>query len=97
MILNDEKLKSPIEDLFGSRARIKILKTLALNRELNISSIISKTNLNHTSVLKHLNYLKSLKIVQEKRFGRIKIYRYKSENLKARSIKKFIEFWEESY
>jgi len=94
MIINEESRKHLIEELLGSKARLKILKTLALNEELNISLIISKTKLNHASVLKHLNFLKSFNLIQEKKFGRIRIYRYKSENIKARSLKNFIEIWE---
>ena len=94
MIINEESKKHLIEELLGSKARLKILKTLALNEELNISLIISKTKLNHASVLKHLNFLKSFNLIQEKKFGRIRIYRYKSENIKARSLKNFIEIWE---
>ncbi len=97
MIINDNKNEFLIEDLLGSKARIKILKTLALNKELNISSIISKTKLNHSNVLKHLNFLKSQNLVQEKKFGRIKIYRYKTENIKAMSLIKFIKIWEGSF
>ena len=94
MIINEQKEHNHIEDLLGSKARIKILKMLAINNELNISLIITKTNLNHTTVLKHLNFLKRTNLVQEKKFGRIKIYRYKNENVKARYLKKFIEIWE---
>ena len=83
-----------IENLLGSKARIKILKILAINHELSISQIIKKSRLNHTSVKSHLNYLKSLNLIQEKVFGRIKIYRYKTENIRAKSLKKFIEIWE---
>ena len=86
-----------IEELLGSKARIRILRILAKKNELNISHIINKTRLNHTNVLKHLEALKNLDIVQEKRFGRIKIYRYKGENLKAQYLKKFIEIWEGDY
>jgi len=35
-----------------------------------------------------------MNLVQEKHFGRIKIYRYKIENIKARSLSKFINIWE---
>ena len=94
MIIDERIEGNHIEDLLGSKARIKILKMLAKNNELNISLIITKTNLNHTNVLKHLNFLKSLNFVQEKKFGRIKIYRYKNENIRARYLKKFIEIWE---
>ena len=83
-----------IENLLGSRARIKILKLLAKNKELSISQIIRDTKLNHTSVKYHLTYLKSNNLVQEKVFGRIKFYRYNSENVRARSLKKFIDIWE---
>ena len=83
-----------IENLLGSKARIKILKILAINHELSISQIIKKSRLNHTSVKSHLNQLKSLNLIQEKVFGRIKIYRYRTENIRATSLKKFIEIWE---
>jgi DNA-binding transcriptional ArsR family regulator len=82
------------EEVFGSKARVRILKALALNEELTISLIIKKTSLNHTNVLKHLNYLEELDMVQVKEFGRIKLYRYNIEYVKARSFKKFIEIWE---
>ena len=94
MIANQKQKKDLIEDLLGSRARIKILKTLAINEELTISLIIKQTKLNHVSVSKHLNYLKISNIVQEKKFGRIKIFRLKLENIRARSLKNFIEIWE---
>lgn len=85
----------PIEDLLGSRARVKILKILAINKELNISSIIKKANLNHKNAKKHLNYLKEVNMIQQKNFGRIKIFRFKQENLKAKSFKNFLEIWED--
>ena len=83
-----------IENLLGSRARVKILKILAKNKELSISQIIKRTKLNHTCVKDHLTYLKSNNLVQEKIFGRIRIYRYKFENIRAKSLSKFIEIWE---
>ena len=97
MITNSMEKKYLIEDLLGSRARVKILKTLAIYGELTISLIIKKTRLNYSCVLKHLNYLKMNNLIQEKKFGRIKIFRYKLENIKARSFRNFIEIWEEDF
>ena len=94
MIGNKLEKKNLIEDLLGSRARVKILKTLATYGELTISLIIKKTKLNYSCALKHLNFLKMNNLIQEKKFGRIKIFRYKSENIKARSLKNFIDIWE---
>ena len=95
MNVESERECFKFEKLFGSKARSKILKLLALNLEQSISQIIKDTSLNHSCVRKHLNYLKSLNLVQEKNFGRIKIFRYKIENIKAKSLKAFIEIWEE--
>ncbi len=97
MINNKLEKKDLIEDLLGSRARVKILKILAKYDELTISLIIRKTRLNYSCALKHLNFLKLHNLIQEKNFGRIKIFRYKSENMKARSLRNFIEIWEGEY
>ncbi|TFG21822.1 MAG: ArsR family transcriptional regulator [Promethearchaeota archaeon] len=94
MIDKSDNKKGNIENVLGSRARMKILKTLAKNGELSISQVIKNTNLNHSCVIKHLDFLQKLSLIQEKNFGRIKILRFKSENLKAKSFKKFIEIWE---
>ena len=88
-------MNSTIEDLLGSRARVKILKALTIHEELTITLLIKKTRLNHTNVRKHLDYLKTVGLVEEKAFGRIKIFRYKLENMKARAFKNLIELWED--
>ena len=83
-----------IEDIFSSRGRAKIIKLLALRDELNISKIVDLTGLNHLSVKTHLFFFKEINFVQEKKFGRIRIYRFKTENLKAKALKNLIQFWE---
>ena len=93
-MINKLEKENLVEDLLGSRARVKILKALAIHEELTISLIITKTRLNYTSVLKHLDTLKKFNLIQEKKFGRIKVFRFKLENMKARCFKNFIEIWE---
>ncbi|NHK32004.1 MAG: winged helix-turn-helix transcriptional regulator [Asgard group archaeon] len=83
-----------IEEVLSSKGRILILKTLAEMEELNISAIARVTNLNHSTTTQHLEFLTKAGLVQEKKFGRIKIFRYRSENIKARSLKKLFEIWE---
>ena len=83
-----------IEEVLSSKGRIIILKTLAEMEELNISAIARVANLNHSTATQHLNFLTKAGLVQEKRFGRIKIFRFCTENLKARSLKKLFEIWE---
>lgn len=84
----------PIEELFSSRGRIKILKELASSNELNISELCRRVSLNHSSTKSHLEVLIDSGLVEEKMFGRIKIYRYRIEDLRARSLRNLFDLWD---
>jgi len=86
----------PVEFLFSSRGRIKVIRLLAECGELNISEIARRAQLNHSTTRRHLLFLESAKLVQEKTFGRIRIYRYKIENIRALALRRFIELWEKA-
>ena len=91
----DEKTpKIEIEDLFSSRGRIKVVKELAYAIELNISELCTRIGLNHSSTKSHLMTLIAAGLVEEKIFGRIRIYRYCTEDLRARALKHLIELWD---
>ncbi|HUY01137.1 MAG TPA: winged helix-turn-helix domain-containing protein [Candidatus Deferrimicrobium sp.] len=83
-----------LEDVFQSKGRVKILKLLASEGELNISNIARRTNLNHTSTRNHLYFLEQANILEKKVFGRIRIYRFRSEDSKVRAIKHLFDLWE---
>ncbi len=70
----------------SSKGRIKVLKVLAERGELNISEITRRANLNHATTSSHLKRLCELGIVEEKRFGRIRIFRLKKEDPRAWAI-----------
>jgi DNA-binding transcriptional ArsR family regulator len=86
--------KINLEDIFQSKGRVRILKLLASEGELNISSIALRTNLNHTSTRNHLHCLEQANILEKKVFGRIRIYRFRSEDSKVRAIKHLFDLWE---
>ena len=91
----DNTHKIAIEDIFSSRGRIKILKELALSNELLISELCRKVGLNHSSTRAHLKVLIESGLIEEKIHGsRIKIYRFKIEDLRARSLKSLFNLWE---
>ncbi len=94
-ILTQQEPFPPIEEVFSSKGKIKILKILTLYDELNISEIVRKAQLNHATVTQHLNYFKSIGIVDKKIFGRIKIFQL-TDDIKVRVIRELIEFWERS-
>ena len=90
---SESRPRIPIEDLFSSRGRIKVLRELAESNELNISEICKRVSLNHSTTKSHLRALVESGLIEEKSFGRIKIYRYRIEDLRARSLKNFLELW----
>jgi len=92
IILSDNL--APIEDIFSSKGRIKVLTILAKEGELNISEIARRANLNYGSCSNHLRYLAKKNVIQEKVFGRIRIYRFRIENIKIRALKNLFELWE---
>ena len=83
-----------IEDVFASKGRVKIIKILVKEEELNISEIVERCKLNHKSTLNHLQFLDEVGIVQEKIYGRIRIYRIRSEDYRVKAIKKMFDIWE---
>jgi predicted transcriptional regulator len=91
------KEKLALEDVFQSKGRIKILKILAIEGELNISEIARRAHINHNSTRYHLNFLVKSNVLQEKIFGRIRIYRFKIEDMRVRAIKNLFDIWENSY
>ncbi len=90
---SDSNARIPLEELFSSRGRVKVLKELADANELNISELCRRVGLNHNTTKSHLKALVESGLIEEKTFGRIKIYRFRIEDLRARSLKNFFELW----
>jgi DNA-binding transcriptional ArsR family regulator len=63
-----------VEELMGSRGRIRVLKVLSESQELNISEVGRRTGMNYTSVERHLKALKEMGLLREKRYGKIRIF-----------------------
>jgi DNA-binding transcriptional ArsR family regulator len=80
-----------VEDIFSSKGRVKVLKVLAERGEMNISEITRRTNLNHTTTAMHLERLCELGIVEEKNFGRIRIFRFRREDPHAWAVQSLFE------
>ncbi len=84
----------PIEDIFSSKGRVRILRILVEIEELNISEIARRAGLNYTTTNQHLQALENAGLVRHKRFGRIRIFRFNEVDSRAKLIKKLIENWE---
>ena len=84
-----------IEEVFSSKGRVKILKILVDLGELNISAIARRAELNYTTTNQHLRVLEESGIVRHKNFGRIRIFRFNEESLRARMIRDLVDRWNE--
>ena len=70
-----------VEEILGSRGRIRVLQVLTESGELNISEVSRRTGLNYTSVERHLMKLKELGLLKEKRYGKIRIFQVEFRSL----------------
>lgn len=86
-------MKLPIETIFDSIGKIRILNLLSKYEEMNITSISKMARINHSRVKKYLENLKELDIVQEKRFGRIQIFKINPISEAGNEIKNFFIKW----
>jgi DNA-binding transcriptional ArsR family regulator len=84
-----------IEEVFSSKPRMKILKLIARLGALNISDIARRINLNYTTTNQHLKLLEAEDILQQKVYGRIRMYKFNESSPKAKAVQNLIETWEQ--
>ncbi len=61
--------------------------------ELNISEIIRRSGLSHTSAAHHLEFLAKTGIITEKRFNRIRIFRVEHTSPLVVALTRFFSEW----
>jgi DNA-binding transcriptional ArsR family regulator len=81
------------EDVFCSEKRMRILKLLSQNGQLNTTSLARKLDVNYTSTIRHLVLLKNEGVVEERVSGRTRFFRFKN-SLKAQAVSRLLEEWE---
>jgi DNA-binding transcriptional ArsR family regulator len=83
------------EEVFSSKPRMKILRLVARLGALNISDIARRINLNYSTTNQHLKLLESEGVLQQRVYGRIRIYKFNEVSAKARAVQNLIEAWEQ--
>jgi DNA-binding transcriptional ArsR family regulator len=85
-----------VEQVFSSKPRMKILKLIARLGELNVSDVARRIGVNFTSTSKHLRVLEEEGILQQRTYGRIRMYRFNQASAKAKAVQDLIETWEQA-
>ncbi|MCE4621036.1 MAG: ArsR family transcriptional regulator [Desulfurococcales archaeon] len=62
-----------LEQLLRSRGRVRVLKVVLEKGQINISRLARETGLHHRIVSKYIEEFKSMGIVSEKRYGRLRV------------------------
>lgn len=84
-----------LEDVFSSKPRMKILRLIARLGALNVSDIARRINLNYSTTNQHLKLLEAEGILEQRVYGRIRMYRFNESTSKAIAVQKLIETWEQ--
>ncbi|MFX0132306.1 MAG: hypothetical protein ACFFDN_01540 [Candidatus Hodarchaeota archaeon] len=91
-IYSDERFP-PLEEIFSSKYRIKILNVLADEDDLSIAEISNRCDMAYIACATHLKYLSSHKILKERLEGEIEIYQFRKEYENVRALKHFMKLW----
>jgi DNA-binding transcriptional ArsR family regulator len=85
-----------IEEVFSSKPRMKILRLVARLGALNVSDIARRINLNYSTTNQHLKLLEAEGILQQRVYGRVRMYRFNDLSPKAIAVQNLIETWEQN-
>jgi DNA-binding transcriptional ArsR family regulator len=84
-----------IEEVFSSRPRMKILKLIEQLGELNVSDIARRIGVNFATTSRHLKVLEDEGVLQQRTYGRIRMYRFNQASPKAKAVQNLIAAWEQ--
>ena len=83
-----------LEEVFSSKSRVKILKLIYKLGQLNVSDVARRLKMNYASTSEHLKVLESEGILQERTYGRVRMYRFNEGSAKAKAVAALIDAWE---
>jgi DNA-binding transcriptional ArsR family regulator len=78
----------------SSSGRIKILTVLSNVGELHLSEIARKTDQSYSATDRHLEELSEASIVEERDYGRVRMFRLNLENPRAKILRQLILEWD---
>ena len=84
-----------VEEVFSSKPRMKILRLVSRLGALNVSDIARRINMNYSTTNQHLKLLEAEGILQQRVYGRGRMYRFNEASPKAKAVQNLIETWEQ--
>jgi predicted transcriptional regulator len=91
------KKESIIENLLGSKWKIRVLKKIIEEKEVNISNLAKETSSNFIKVEQYLKLLNELEIIREKRLGKIRLIIVNEKSPIFSNLERMFRFVEGKY
>ena len=85
-----------LDRILSSAGRIRILQRLSHIGEDNLTDIARRTGQSYTATARHLDQLVAAGVIQEKNYGRVRIFRLRIETERVRKLRELITEWDQS-
>lgn len=85
-----------LDRVLSSAGRIRILQHLAHIGEANLTEIARRTSQSYTATARHLDQLVEAGIVQEKNYGRVRIFKLRIETERVKRLHELILEWDQA-
>ncbi len=82
-----------LDKVLSSGGRIRILGLLSQVEELHLTEIAKRTEQSYSATQRHLKDLAKASLVEERDYGRVRIFRLKLDDPRARMLKELILKW----
>jgi DNA-binding transcriptional ArsR family regulator len=83
----------PLDKILSSSGRIRILVLLSEVEELHLTEIAKRTEQSFSAAERHLDDLSKAAIVEERDYGRVRIFKLNRANNRAKLLRELILKW----
>ena len=83
----------PLDRVLSSSGRIRILTLLSEVGELHLTEIAKRTEQSYSATKRHLDDLSKAEIVEERDYGRVRVFKLNQGNDRAKLLQELILKW----
>jgi DNA-binding transcriptional ArsR family regulator len=88
-----EEKGAPLDRILSSSGRIRILAVLSGVEQLHLTEIAKRTEQSYSATERHLDDLSKAGIVEERDFGRVRVFKLNLTNDRAKLLHELISKW----
>jgi DNA-binding transcriptional ArsR family regulator len=86
----------PLDRVLSSSGRIRILTLLSDIEELHLTEIAKRTDQSYSATERHLDDLSKAGIVEERDYGRVRVFKLNQTNDRAKLLQELILKWNQA-